>query len=80
MLEYLKKKSEAPPVIMITAKEGAQHKVYAEYLGVVDYLNKPFPIEASSRAFKKAWHTSARRPPSSQTGGVGQEQLKWGMR
>jgi DNA-binding response OmpR family regulator len=45
VLEYLQRKPEPPPVIMITAKEGAQHKVYAEYLGVVDYLNKPFGIE-----------------------------------
>jgi CheY-like chemotaxis protein len=45
VLEYLQEQQQAPPVIMITAKEGAQHKVYAEYLGVVDYLNKPFPIE-----------------------------------
>jgi CheY-like chemotaxis protein len=53
VLEYLKKKSEAPPVIMITAKEGAQHKVYAEYLGVVDYLNKPFPIERFLESVQK---------------------------
>jgi DNA-binding response OmpR family regulator len=44
VLEHLKTLPQAPPVIMMTAKEGAQHKVYAEYLGVVDYLNKPFPI------------------------------------
>jgi DNA-binding response OmpR family regulator len=44
VLEYLRALPEAPPVIMMTAKEGAQHKVYAEYLGVVDYLNKPFAI------------------------------------
>ncbi len=45
VLEYLTDQSEAPPVIMITAKEGGQHKIYAEYLGVVDYLQKPFPID-----------------------------------
>jgi CheY-like chemotaxis protein len=45
VLEYFHKRPEAPPVIMITAKEGAQHQVYAEYLGVIDYLHKPFAIE-----------------------------------
>jgi DNA-binding response OmpR family regulator len=44
VLEYLQTVPGAPPVIMMTAKEGAQHKVYAEYLGVIDYLNKPFAI------------------------------------
>lgn len=45
VLEYLREKPQAPPVIMITAKEGTQHQVYAEYLGVVDYLQKPFAID-----------------------------------
>jgi CheY-like chemotaxis protein len=45
VLEYLTDQADAPPVIMITAKEGGQHKIYAEYLGVVDYLQKPFPID-----------------------------------
>jgi len=53
LLEHFHKAPEAPPIIMITAKEGEQHKVYAEYLGVVDYLRKPFPIERFLQSVKK---------------------------
>jgi DNA-binding response OmpR family regulator len=53
VLEYLHKKPEAPPVIMITAKEGSQHRVYAEYLGVVDYLQKPFAIDRFLESVEK---------------------------
>ncbi len=45
VLEYFHNRGGGPPIIMITAKEGAQHKLYAQHLGVIDYLNKPFPIE-----------------------------------
>ena len=37
-------KKDAPP-IMITANEGSRHKAYAEYLGVIDYIRKPFAME-----------------------------------
>jgi CheY-like chemotaxis protein len=53
VMEYLTDQSEAPPVIMITAKEGGQHKIYAEYLGVVDYLQKPFPIDRLLHSVEK---------------------------
>ena len=53
VLEHLQTLAEPPPVIMITAKEGEQHKVYAEYLGVVDYLNKPFPIQRFLESVEK---------------------------
>jgi DNA-binding response OmpR family regulator len=45
VLEHFKGKAEAPPIIMITANEGSRHKAYAEYLGVVDYIRKPFAME-----------------------------------
>ena len=45
VLEHFKDKREAPPIIMITANEGSRHKAYAEYLGVVDYIRKPFAME-----------------------------------
>jgi DNA-binding response OmpR family regulator len=45
VLEHFRDKSEAPPIIMITANEGSRHKAYAEYLGVVDYIRKPFAME-----------------------------------
>ena len=45
VLEHFKDKGDAPPIIMVTANEGSRHKVYAEYLGVVDYIRKPFAME-----------------------------------
>jgi DNA-binding response OmpR family regulator len=46
VLEKMRRTREVPlRVIMITANEGSRHKAYAEYLGVVDYLRKPFAME-----------------------------------
>ena len=45
VLEHFKDKQDAPPIIMITANEGSRHKAYAEYLGVIDYIRKPFAME-----------------------------------
>ena len=45
LLEHFKGKADAPPIIMITANEGSRHKAYAEYLGVIDYIRKPFALE-----------------------------------
>ena len=45
VLEHFKNKPDAPPIIMITANEGSRHKAYAEYLGVIDYIRKPFAME-----------------------------------
>src|SRR5712671_4760672 len=45
VLEHFRGKVDAPPIIMITANEGSRHKAYAEYLGVVDYIRKPFAME-----------------------------------
>src|ERR1700740_1670090 len=45
VLEHFRGKTDAPPIIMITANEGSRHKAYAEYLGVVDYTRKPFAME-----------------------------------
>ena len=44
VLEHFRGK-DAPPIIMITANEGSRHKAYAEYLGVVDYIRKPFATD-----------------------------------
>ena len=33
------------PTIMITGNEGSRHRAYAEFLGVKDYLRKPFALE-----------------------------------
>jgi DNA-binding response OmpR family regulator len=45
VLEHFRDKKDAPPIIMITANEGSRHKAYAEFLGVVDYIRKPFATE-----------------------------------
>jgi DNA-binding response OmpR family regulator len=45
VLEHFKGKADAPPIIMITANEGSRHKAYAEYLGVIEYIRKPFAME-----------------------------------
>src|SRR5580658_11296107 len=54
VLEHFKGKADAPPIIMITANEGSRHKAYAEYLGVVDYIRKPFAMERLLEAVNKA--------------------------
>ncbi len=53
VLEHFKGKTDAPPIIMITANEGSRHKAYAEYLGVIDYLRKPFAMERLLEAVDK---------------------------
>src|SRR4051794_29506341 len=53
VLEHFKGKPDAPPIIMITANEGSRHKAYAEYLGVVEYLRKPFAMEKLMDAVAK---------------------------
>ena len=49
-----KDKADAPPIIMMTANEGSRHKAYAEYLGVIDYMRKPFAMEKLLEAVQKA--------------------------
>lgn len=53
VLEHFKGKADAPPIIMITANEGSRHKAYAEYLGVIDYIRKPFAMERLLEAVNK---------------------------
>jgi DNA-binding response OmpR family regulator len=45
ILEKVKGRPHAPPVIMITANESPRHRAYAERLGADDYLCKPFDAE-----------------------------------
>jgi DNA-binding response OmpR family regulator len=54
VLEHFKGKTDAPPIIMITANEGSRHKAYAEYLGVIDYIRKPFAMERLLESVEKA--------------------------
>ena len=53
VLEHFKGKQDAPPIVMITANEGSRHKAYAEYLGVIDYIRKPFAMERLLEAVEK---------------------------
>lgn len=57
VLEHFKDKADAPPFIMITANEGSRHKAYAEFLGVVDYIRKPFATERLLEAVNKVFQT-----------------------
>jgi DNA-binding response OmpR family regulator len=41
------------PTIMITANEGSRHRAYAEFLGVRDYIRKPFALEKLVRSIDK---------------------------
>ncbi|MCP4171514.1 MAG: response regulator [Fuerstiella sp.] len=54
VLESLGEMKNAPKVIMMTANEGSRHKAYAEMLGVVDYLRKPFAMEVLLEAVNRA--------------------------
>ena len=54
VLEYLSKLDNPPSVIMITANEGGRHKAYAEMLGAVDYLRKPFAMDVMIDSVRKA--------------------------
>jgi DNA-binding response OmpR family regulator len=45
VLEQFNGNPGAPPFIMITANDGVKHRGYAEQLGVVDYIKKPFTMD-----------------------------------
>jgi DNA-binding response OmpR family regulator len=68
VLEKLRRSRPVPlRVIMITANEGSRHKAYAEYLGVVDYIRKPFAMERLLEAVNKAF--SRTKPEVEDVGG-----------
>ncbi len=54
VLEFLRTLAAPPKVIMITANEGGRHKAYAEMLGVVDYLRKPFAMDVLLDTVRRA--------------------------
>ena len=45
LLEHFQGKTDAPPFIMITASDAGTNKAYAEQVGVVDFIRKPFSME-----------------------------------
>jgi DNA-binding response OmpR family regulator len=63
VLEHFRDKKDAPPIIMITANEGSRHKAYAEYLGVIDYIRKPFAMERLLETVNKALAAAAQPKP-----------------
>jgi DNA-binding response OmpR family regulator len=67
VLEHFKGKADAPPIIMITANEGSRHKAYAEYLGVIDYIRKPFAMERLLEAVERGM-AAAGAPPGASSG------------
>jgi DNA-binding response OmpR family regulator len=68
VLEHFKGKADAPPIIMITANEGSRHKAYAEYLGVVDYIRKPFAMERLLETVHKVLRPPAPQPDAESAG------------
>jgi DNA-binding response OmpR family regulator len=62
VLEHFRGKADAPPIIMITANEGSRHKAYAEWLGVIDYLRKPFAMERLLDAVNKMLKPAEPKP------------------
>jgi DNA-binding response OmpR family regulator len=69
VLEHFRDKPDAPPIIMITANEGSRHKAYAEYLGVVDYIRKPFAMERLLESVEKGLAAGAERGQKPAEGG-----------
>jgi DNA-binding response OmpR family regulator len=45
VLEHFQNHPDAPAFIMLTGHEGDKHKAYARQIGVLDYLQKPYPME-----------------------------------
>jgi DNA-binding response OmpR family regulator len=74
VLEHFRGKTDAPPIIMITANEGSRHKAYAEWLGVVDYIRKPFAMERLLEAVQRglAAPTAQQQPQQGQARPQGQ--------
>src|SRR5215475_10888137 len=68
VLEHFRGKTDAPPIIMITANEGSRHKAYAEYLGVIDYIRKPFAMERLLETVSKALNAASGKAAEKPTG------------
>ncbi len=68
VLEHFRGKTDAPPIIMITANEGSRHKAYAEYLGVIDYIRKPFAMERLLEAVERGLSGKPAAPAKGEQG------------
>ena len=58
-----KPKNAKPFVIMITGNQGGRHKMYAESLGVSEYLNKPFKMDKLIATAEKVLGAAAPAAP-----------------
>jgi DNA-binding response OmpR family regulator len=76
VLEHFKGKVDAPPIIMITANEGSRHKAYAEYLGVVDYIRKPFAMERLLESVDRGLAAGAKKKAEKAEGTANQGENK----
>src|SRR5438132_7197204 len=76
VLEHFKGKTDAPPIIMITANEGSRHKAYAEYLGVIDYIRKPFAMERLLEAVDRGLHGTEPEEVKKETSKAKREETK----
>jgi CheY-like chemotaxis protein len=63
VLEHYQGAAGAPRFIMMTANEGKNHREYAEQLGVVDFLHKPFSLDRLVEGVNKAVCPPAPTPP-----------------
>jgi len=67
VLEKIKAKkprNTKPFVIMITGNQGARHKMYAESLGVSEYLNKPVKMDKLVAAAERLLGPAAAPAPA----------------
>ena len=72
VLEHFRGRTDAPPIIMITANEGSRHKAYAEYLGVIDYIRKPFAMERLLEAVDRGLNPGKQAPANEEEKQAGQ--------
>ena len=65
VLEKLRTRPEGLiPTIMITGNEGSRHRAYAEFLGVKDYIRKPFAMEKLLRSVDAILQADGSSSPS----------------
>ncbi len=62
-LRAKKPRNTKPFVIMITGNQGARHKMYAESLGVSEYMTKPVKMDKIISTAEKLVGTPAPTPP-----------------
>ena len=59
VLEHYRDNPDAPPFIALNSSDGSRHKAYAELLGAIDYLRKPFVLERLLESVQKVLPNAA---------------------